>query len=161
MSSGPTSNVASVASVDVDAVAAAVTSCSSVAHLMGGGIGGQVATYLPGRRVEGVRVTDDALEVHIATRWDVPIPAAAAEVRAALLPLAGGRPVTVAVEDIDEPQAAIPAITGGAPFAMPTSAAASPAVSPTPAVVVGDLSADAGLAGTGPSTPPDAVPSPS
>ena len=133
--------------VDVDAVAAAVTACPSVAHLAGGGLTGQVATYLPGRRVEGVRVTEDAVEVHLATRWDVPIPQAAAEVRAAVAPLVGGRPITVAVDDIDDPQAAIPATTGApstgttgtAPVAMP----AAPGV---------------GLADP---PPPDAVPSPS
>ena len=127
--------------VDVDAVAAAVTACPSVARMAGGGLTGQVATYLPGRRVEGVRVHEDAIEVHVATRWDVPIPQAAAEVRAALAPLVGGRPITVAVEDIDEPQAAIPATTGGSPLAMP---AAAP-----------------GAGGAADPTPPDAVPSPS
>ena len=126
--------------VDVDAVAAAVTACPSVAHLATGGLTGQVATYLPGRRVEGVRVTEDAIEVHLATRWDVPIPQAAAEVRAALAPLAGGRPITVAVEDIDDPQAAIPATTGGSPLAMPAAAPVGGGLDPTP---------------------PDAVPSPS
>ena len=133
--------------VDVDAVAAAVAACPSVAHLAGGGLTGQVATYLPGRRVEGVRVTEDAIEVHLATRWDVPIPQAAAEVRAAVAPLAGGRPITVAVDDIDDPQAAIPATTGGSPIGTTgTTSVAMPAAS------------GVGLADP---PPPDAVPSPS
>lgn len=133
----------------MDAVAAAVASCPSVARLSGGGLAGQVATYLPGRRVEGVRVTDEAVEVHIATRWDVPIPETAAEVRAAVAPLAGGRPVTVAVDDVDDPQAAIPATTGGEPIAL--EAAPTGAVPAGPATAAGATSA----------TPPDAVPSPS
>jgi hypothetical protein len=126
--------------VDVDAVAAAVVASPSVARLVGEGIGAQVATYLPGRRVEGVRVTPEDVEVHVATRWDVPIPLAAADVRAAVLPLAGGRLVTIVVEDIDEPQPAIPETTS----------------------VAHDASAIAmGTSGSGGPPPPDAVPSPS
>ena len=146
MSSSPSP---AAAPVDVDAVAAAVAACPSVAHLSGGGLAGQVATYLPGRRVEGVRVTDDAVEVHIATRWDVPIPLAASEVRTAVAPLAGGRPITVNVDDVDDPQAAIPETTGGAPIAVeavPMGATGTAPASPP---------------GAGTATPPDAVPSPS
>jgi hypothetical protein len=133
--------------VDVDAVAAAVAACPSVAHLAGGGLTGQGRHLPAGSAVEGVRVTDDAVEVHLATRWDVPIPQAAAEVRAAVAPLAGGRPITVAVDDIDDPQAAIPATTGGSPTATTgTSPVAMPAAT------------GVGLADP---PPPDAVPSPS
>ena len=137
--------------VDVDAVAAAVAACPSVSRLHGGGLTGSIATYLPGRRVEGVRVTDDAVEVHIATRWDVPMPQAAAEVRVALAPLVGGRPITVSVEDVDDAQAAIPATTGTGPVAAPAVPTARPmgaAGAPSPGV-------------TGRGSPPDAVPSPS
>ena len=95
--------------MDADAVAAAVVACPSVAHLVGGPIGAQVATLLPGRRVEGVRVTEDQVEIHIASRWGVPIREVAAEVRAAVGPLVGRRSVLVAVDDIDEPRAALPA----------------------------------------------------
>lgn len=101
--------------VDADAVAAAVTACPSVVRLLGGPVGAQVATLLPGRRVEGVRVTADAVEVHIASRWGVPIPEVAAEVRLAAAPLVGARTITVAVDDIDEPLAALPA---GSPDAV-------------------------------------------
>nr|MDQ3385508.1 hypothetical protein [Actinomycetota bacterium] len=117
MSTGPTGTgpTSDVASVDVDAVAAAVVACPSVAHLVQGGPGEVVATFLPGRRVGGVRVTDEAIEVHIATRWDVPIPMAAAEVRLALGGLAAARSITVAVDDVDDPQAALPATTPDGP----------------------------------------------
>lgn len=143
--------------VDVDAVAAAVAACPSVAHLVQGGPGEQVATYLPGRRVGGVRVTDEAIEVHVATRWDVPIPLAAAEVRSAVSDLVGSRSVTVAVDDIDEPQAALPAATPDGPplgiSPLPTGAipnSAAPGGSPGPATPMGPAG-----------NPPDAVPSPS
>lgn len=144
--------------VDVDAVAAAVAACPSVAHLVQGGPGEQVATFLPGRRVGGVRVTDEAIEVHVATRWDVPIPLAAAEVRSAVSALVGSRSVTVAVDDIDEPQAALPAATpDSAPLgisAVPTGAIPNPAAAP------GGLPGPATPMGPA-GTPPDAVPSPS
>lgn len=95
--------------VDVDAVAAAVSGCASVSHLVGGSAGDQIATFLPGRRVAGVRVSPDEVEVHIASRWDVPVPDVAAEVRAAVAPLVGGRSIAVAVDDIGDPVAALPA----------------------------------------------------
>ena len=144
--------------VDVDAVVATVAACPSVAHLAQGGPGEQVATFLPGRRVGGVRVTDETLEVHIATRWDVPIPMAAAEVRSALAGLSGGRSITIAVDDVDDPQAALPASTPDGP-------------SPDVERGTGDLLAasSSGTTGTSapatplgpPGSPPDAVPSPS
>lgn len=149
--------------VDVDAVAAAVAGCPSVAHLVQGGPGDQIATFLPGRRVGGVRVSDDAVEVHIATRWDVPIPAAAAEVRSALATLARGRSVTVAVDDIDDPRAALPVATpDGPPLALgsvPATPSAVPDPRPMPSAGGGgaDLPAGAGR----PGEPPDPVPSPS
>lgn len=94
--------------VDAEAVAAAVVACPSVVRLEGGSISDQVATYLPGRRIYGVRVTDDALHVHIASLWGVPIRDVAAEVRAAVAPLASGLPVHVSVDDVDEPAHALP-----------------------------------------------------
>lgn len=144
--------------VDVDAVAAAVTACPSVSHLVQGGPGEQVATFLPGRRVGGVRVTDDVVEVHVATRWDVPIHLAAVEVRDAVAALVGGRAVAVAVEDIDEPQAALPASTpDGPPLGIvPTPAETGPGLAPAPGGGGGQAT-PLGAAGT----PPDAVPSPS
>lgn len=144
--------------VDVDAVAAAVTACPSVAHLVQGGPGEQVATFLPGRRVGGVRVTDEVVEVHVATRWDVPIPMAAAEVRAALSAFVGSRSVAVAVDDVDDPQAALPAATPDGP---------PRGIAPVPTGAVPDPMAPAGgslgpVTPLGPAgTPPDAVPSPS
>ena len=53
--------------VDPDAVSAAALSCSQVARLSGG-LAGEVATYLPGRRVAGIRIGDDEVEVHIVAR---------------------------------------------------------------------------------------------
>ncbi len=113
--------------VDVDAVAAATVACPSVTHLVGGAVGEQVATYLPGRRVAGVRVRSDEVEVHVAVRWGVTAAEVAAEVRAAVAPLVGRRAVAVAVDDIGDPQGELPAgggaggepSTGDRPIAVP------------------------------------------
>jgi hypothetical protein len=67
----------------------------------------EVATYLPGRRVQGVRVQDDVLEVHLVARWGTPLPEVGAEVRRAIAGLAGGRPITVAIEDVEWPDAGL------------------------------------------------------
>lgn len=86
--------------VDPDAVAAAALGCADVVAL-GGGPFGEVATYLPGRRVRGVRVAQGELQVHIVARWGPPLPEVADRVRLAVGPHSGGRPVTVVVDDVD------------------------------------------------------------
>jgi hypothetical protein len=83
-----------------EAVAAGACAVPGVARLSGGKAG-QVATYLPGRRVSGVRVTGDSVEVHLVARWVASLPQLAQDVRAALDPLVAGRAVTVFVEDIE------------------------------------------------------------
>jgi hypothetical protein len=88
-----------------DSIAAATTACRSVARMSAGDLG-EVATYLPGRRVEGVRMTDDGVEVHVVARWDVSLPAAADEIRDALKPVVGDLPVSVFIDDVDTPEAA-------------------------------------------------------
>jgi hypothetical protein len=88
--------------VDVAAVAVAVESCASVASLSAG-VFGEVASYLPGHRVDGVRMDGDRVEVHVVGRWGVPIPQLADEVRLAAAPLVAGRSVSVVVEDLADP----------------------------------------------------------
>lgn len=88
--------------VDPEAVVAAALSCPEVARLSGGLVG-EVATYLPGRQVAGVRLTDEELEVHIVARWGPPLPEVADAVRQAVAPVAGGRRTSVFVEDIELP----------------------------------------------------------
>jgi hypothetical protein len=87
--------------VDVDAVAAAVQGCTGVAALDGGPFG-QVASYLPGRKVTGVVVGDGRVTVQVRSRW-VPAPDLAALIAAVLMPLTGHRPVDVVIADIDDP----------------------------------------------------------
>ena len=84
---------------DVDAIAAATLACTSVAGLREGGTHA-VATYLPGRRVAGVRVDDRRVVVSVllASRFSVRL--LDAQVRSALAPLVGGREVDVYVADV-------------------------------------------------------------
>ena len=97
--------------VDPDAVAEAARSCPQVARLSGGLVG-EVATYLPGRSVTGVRVTDDEGEVHIVARWSPNLPAVADAVRRAVEPVTGGLRTSVYVEDVELPEEDVPALPG-------------------------------------------------
>lgn len=90
---------------DADVVAAIVLSCPGVSALDGGPFG-EVATYLPGRTVPGVTVDDSRIRVQVRSAWGVPAADVAALITAALAPLAGPRPVDVAIADIDDPPAA-------------------------------------------------------
>jgi uncharacterized alkaline shock family protein YloU len=91
--------------VDVDVVAQAVRGCRGVEDLYGG-FPNEVATYLPGRRVLGVRVGDHAVQIQVRAAWGMPIPQIAAGIQAAVVPLVGGRAVNVMIADLgDRPRA--------------------------------------------------------
>ena len=81
-----------------DQVADAVRAVPGV-HDLYGGVLGEVATYLPGRRVVGVRLTDDGCDVHIVTTGRQPLAEVAPAVRAAVRPVVPGR-IDVTVEDV-------------------------------------------------------------
>lgn len=87
-----------------DAVAAAARSVPGVADLHTGAFG-EVATYLPGRRVNGIRLRDDTTEVHFVVTWGSPVLVTADQVRAAVAALVS-TPVDVTVEDVVDPEAA-------------------------------------------------------
>jgi NADH dehydrogenase FAD-containing subunit len=89
--------------VDAERVAAAVERVPTVARLSAGSTGAEVATYLPGRRVRGVRVGDGSVEVHVVARWPAVLPEVGEAVRAAAAPLVGGRAVDVVIDDLDVP----------------------------------------------------------
>jgi len=88
--------------VDVDAVASAVRGCPAVDDLDGGRLGG-VATYLPGRRVPGIRIADDRIEVHVRGVWGQPVGVIADQIRGVLATLNGGRIIDVVLTDVAEP----------------------------------------------------------
>jgi len=100
---GPAAPEAAVVDgVNVDAVAAAVLGCAGVAGMDGGRFG-EVASYLPGRKVPGVVVSGGRVRVQIRSRWAVPAPDLAALVTAVLAPLTGSHPVDLVIADIDDP----------------------------------------------------------
>ncbi len=84
---------------DPDIIAAAVLACSTVAGLSGG-IAGEVATYLPGRRVTGLRIDDTTVTVHVVGRYGPTMTEISNQVTRAVTPLAGGRQVGVVIEDL-------------------------------------------------------------
>jgi NADPH-dependent curcumin reductase CurA len=79
-------------------IANAVLAVPGVAGLHGG-MFGEVATYLPGRRVLGVALGDDSCAIHISVRYPAHVIETAERVRAALVPLLDA-PVDVTVEDV-------------------------------------------------------------
>lgn len=81
-----------------DLIAAAVLSVPGVAGLHSGAFG-EVATYLPGRRVAGVRVGDELIEVHVTVVYGTPVQETADQVRTAVAALVT-TPVEVRIEDI-------------------------------------------------------------
>jgi len=88
--------------VDVDAVAAVVRDCAGVSGLDGGPYH-EVATYLPGRTVDGVAVAGGRVQVQVRSRWGVEAPVLATLIKITLAPLTGSRPVDVTIADIDDP----------------------------------------------------------
>ena len=88
--------------ISPDAVVERVTACPSVARISPGPVG-EVATYLPGRRVPGVRLGDDRIEIHVVARWGVRVPDLAADVRAAVQSIAADVLVDVHVDDVEVP----------------------------------------------------------
>jgi len=107
-----------------DRVAAVVLACPSVTGLWEGA-GGEVATHLVGRRVPGVRVMPDTVEVHVSIRWTDPLSDAADEVRAAVAPVVGARTTVVVIEEVDDPAPAPPA-----EVSQPTEQVPAPASMP-------------------------------
>jgi hypothetical protein len=88
--------------IDVDAVAAAAQGCIDVDGLDGGPFD-VVASYLPGRRVPGVRVGSDRVTVQVRTRWGASAPQVAAQLRVALAPVLAEHALDIVVSDIADP----------------------------------------------------------
>jgi hypothetical protein len=100
--------------VDLDAVTAAVRGCAAVDDLSSGRWG-EVASYLPGRRVAGVRVASDHVVISVRGRWGVPVTELACQVRGALAALVGPRRVDIVIADLSEaaPEAGAGGLTAG------------------------------------------------
>jgi hypothetical protein len=119
---------------DADAIAAAVATCPSVSGLSGG-IAGEIATYLPGRRVSGIRTRPGSVEVHVITKYGSPLHDVDAEVRAAVqAAVPGPLQVDVVLADVEDPFAPEPEPEPRAIEAGPSATA--PALEPAGAVPV-------------------------
>jgi len=93
---------AMVDGVDIDRLAAAAEDCPAVDALVEGPPA-MAATYLPRRRVSGIRIEDGVLTIQARLRWGSTVGQLAREVWSAVLPLAGKNRVDIVVADITEP----------------------------------------------------------
>lgn len=98
----------------VDLLADAVLMVPGV-HDLHGGVLGEVATYLPGRRVPGIRLREQSggVDVHVVLDWDAPVAATSEQVRVAVRALQAfvpavrlDGPIDVVVEDYAPPGSA-------------------------------------------------------
>ena len=81
-----------------DDLAALVLAVPDVVRLHAGRLG-EVATYLPGRRVVGIKLTDDLIEVHVVVGGRTPVRETARLIHAAVAALVA-TPVHVYIEDL-------------------------------------------------------------
>lgn len=98
---------AATAGSSADAIASAALGVPGVSALHGGSFG-EVGTYLPGRRVKGVRTGPDLTEVHVVVNMGAPVLETAALIRAVVAPIVT-TPVDVYVEDLDQSRPSEPA----------------------------------------------------
>jgi uncharacterized alkaline shock family protein YloU len=82
-----------------DDVAALVLGVPGVVRLHAG-VFGEAATYLPGRRVSGIKLGDDLIEVHVVVANGAPIREIAQQIHT-VVAAAVAAPVHVFVEDVD------------------------------------------------------------
>lgn len=101
-----------VAGASAEQVVAATLAVPGVAGMHSGPFG-EVATYLPGHRIGGVRLTPEVTEVHVVLQWGAAIQPTAAAIRRAVGPLVN-TPVAVTIEDVrvdtgpaDDPRSAL------------------------------------------------------
>ncbi|WP_103342320.1 hypothetical protein [Amycolatopsis sp. CA-126428] len=85
------------AGIDPDRIAAAVQALAPVAGLHSGRFG-EIATYLPGRRVPGVRIRAHEITIGVTIHYPATTTQVGAAVRAAVGP--ADRPVAVRIGDV-------------------------------------------------------------
>jgi hypothetical protein len=92
-------------------VADAVTAHPAVARLHGGFFG-DVATYLPGHRLIGVRIAEPGapVELGVVLHLDRPIPDVVRSLRQQVSLLCGGAPVDIVVADVIDPSVIDPSV---------------------------------------------------
>ncbi|MCO5995447.1 hypothetical protein [Actinoallomurus rhizosphaericola] len=82
-----------------DRIRKAVTGCASVARLAEG----PVATYLPGRAVQGVAVGEGEVRIAVVAVYDRPLAEVADQVRRAARSVVPEWRIDVAIDDIEIP----------------------------------------------------------
>jgi len=122
--------------VDPDTIAALVLACPAVAGLSAGPFGA-AATYLVGRKVAGIRITPDTVEVHVVARFGPTVGELAGQVRSALAGRVLGRTVDIVVEDLADPTdvqgtAGAAGTSSATDDVMTTSLGGTPVVLPPP-----------------------------
>ena len=102
---GPVADLPLPPEPDAEVVAAAALTCTGVHALTRGNDVVEIATYLPGRRVLGVRVAPGHAEVHIVADYGFNVAEVANRVRDAVRATSGSLPpaVDVFVEDVHDP----------------------------------------------------------
>ncbi|MGL5859270.1 MAG: hypothetical protein ACRC35_12870 [Angustibacter sp.] len=118
-------------SIDIDQIATAVRSTPGIEELSSGAFG-EVASYLPGRQVPGVRERAGRWDVHVVLRWGTPAQLAAERVRTHVHRLTSC-PVDVTVADVTVADV-ISADTAGADVVRPDGAVVGDDTSTTGAV---------------------------
>ena len=102
MTGSPSPGPAGLADPDPDLIAAAVLAVPHVVALSPGRFR-EIATYLPGRRVEGVRVRPELVEVHVVARYGPTVAEVGAAVNAAVVAIVGPVEVVVGIDDLAVP----------------------------------------------------------
>lgn len=140
---------------DPDAIAAAVASCPSVSGLSSG-LAGEIATYLPGRRVSGVRAQPDSVEVHVIARYGATLHEVESQVRGAVTAAVGEAVrVDVVLADVEDPFAPDeeeeppPALEAGPSAALPAAGSSTAGTTGTP----GSETARGSVPASGPGSP--------
>lgn len=96
------SSVPAAPEPDPDVLVAVTLACTYVAAMSGGALG-EVATYLPGRRIRGIRMSSDGIDVHVVGVFGPSIADIVDQVRLAVERVAPWRTVSVHVEDLEAP----------------------------------------------------------
>jgi hypothetical protein len=86
----------------VDPIVSAVLACPLVAGLHGGRKG-EAVTFLPGRRITGIRITVDEVAIHVVAHYPAVMDQVAGQIRRAVAPHASGLRVDVVIEDLAIP----------------------------------------------------------
>jgi len=107
-------DTAIVDGINVDAVASAVRAVPGVSDLAGGRFG-DATSYVPGRRLTGVAVRDDAVRISVRARWGVAASDLLGHITLALRQIVSDRRIEVVVAEIDNP----PWLAGQDPVALP------------------------------------------